>query len=56
MQRPYLTNITFSDSKSFAILHYSDGDLVRIYYKDYSRALMTLINSKKEDVIRDFGV
>lgn len=53
---PYVTEITFRNGKTQAVLHYSDGDTVCVAYADYARALMTLVNSKKEDIIRDFAI
>ncbi len=37
-------------------LYYSDGDVVTVKYEDYNRALATMINSDKEDIIRDFAM
>lgn len=37
-------------------LYYSDGDVVTVKYEDYNRALATMINSDKEDIIRDFAI
>lgn len=54
--RVYVTEITFSEDRSRATLHYSDGDQFDVKYEDYSRALMTLINSDKEAIRRDFAL
>ena len=53
---PYVTKITFQNNKTQAVLHYSDGDTVCVPYEDYARALMTLVKSKKEEIIRDFAM
>ena len=37
-------------------LYYNDNDVVIVKYEDYNRALATMINSEKEDIIRDFAI
>lgn len=54
--RVYVKDITFNDDKTRATLHYSDGDAFDVPYADYARALMTLVNSDKEDIRRDFAI
>ena len=40
----------------FALLTYSDGEEVKVHKSDFDRAFGAIINSSKEDVIRDFAV
>ena len=54
--RIYVTEITFNEDRTRATLHYSDGDSFDVKYEDYARALMTLVNSEKEDIRRDFAI
>ena len=54
--RVYIEEITFDKDRTRATLHYSDGDSFDVSIADYNRALMTLINSDKEDIRRDFGL
>lgn len=54
--RVYVKDITFNEDKTRATLHYSDGDSFDVKYEDYARALMTLVNSNKEDIRRDFVI
>lgn len=56
INKPFVKNITFSSDRETAILHYSDGDQIPVSYQDYARALMTLVNSDKEDILRDFAL
>lgn len=55
-ERIYVTEITFSDDRTIATLHYSDGDQFDVKYEDYARALMTLVNGEKEAVRHDFAI
>ena len=52
--RAYLTKA--KRTGDVVILYYSDNDIVIVKYEDYNRALATMINSDKEDIIRDFAI
>lgn len=52
--RAYLTKT--KRTGDVVILYYSDNDIVIVKYDDYNRALATMINSDKEDIIRDFAI
>lgn len=54
--RVYIKEITFDEDRTRATLHYSDGDSFDVSKAVYDRALMTLLNSDKEDIRRDFGL
>lgn len=53
-ERVYVTEI--KRDGDIVRLYYSDGDVVTVKYEDYNRALATMINSDKEDIIRDFAI
>ena len=52
----YVIKITFPETKDVAYLHYNDGVCVKVQYADYARALMTLVNSPRDEIIRDFAI
>ena len=52
----YVKDNRFNDDETQATLDYSNGEIFDVPYADYSRALMTLVNSDKEDIRRDFAI
>jgi hypothetical protein len=54
--RIHVKDITFSEDRTRATLHYSDGDAFDVKYEDSARALMTLVNGEKEIIRRDFAL
>lgn len=54
MSRVYITD--WKINGDFVDLTYSDNDNVRVNKTDFDKAFGAIVNTSKEDVVRDFAV